>query len=112
MVDSDVEQNMPLIRHLFGDTSTEQLESSPISYLDGFVAPALVVSVDEDPAQAGSHGYIVSKTAERYVTALQEAGHIGEAFHDAGEDHATLVTGFGLPGHLVTERVQDFLDNL
>lgn len=112
MVDSDVEQNMPLIRHLFGDTSTEQLASSPISYLDGFVAPALVVSVDEDPAQAGSHGYIVSKTAERYVTALQEAGHMGEAFHDANEDHASLVTGFGLPGDLVTERVQDFLDNL
>lgn len=78
MVDSDGEQNMPLIRHLFGDTSTEQLASSPISYLNGFVAPALVISVDQDPAREGSHGYIVSKTAERYVT----------------------------------ERVQDFLDNL
>ena len=112
MVDSDVEQNMPLIRHLFGDTSTEQLESSPISYLDGFVAPALVISVDEDPARAGSHGYIVSKAAENYVTALQNAGHTGEAFHDAGEDHSSLVMGFGLPGDLVTERVQTFLDSL
>ena len=37
---------------------------------------------------------------------------MGEAFHDANEDHTSLVTGFGLPGDLVTERVREFLDNL
>lgn len=112
MVDSDVEQNMSLIRHLFGDTSSEQLEASPISYLQGFVAPALIISVDADPALAGSHGYIVSKAAENYVDALQAAGHKGETFHDASEDHSSLVSGFGLPGDKVTARVQSFIDNL
>lgn len=112
MVDSDVEQNMPLIRHLFGNTASEQLEASPISYLQGFVAPALIISVDAAPALAGSHGYIVSKAAENYVDALQAAGHVVATFHDATEDHSSLVSGFGLPGDDVTERVQSFLDNL
>lgn len=112
MVDSDVEQNIPLIRHLFGETESEQREASPIAYLQGWVAPAFLVSVDQDPARAGSHGYIALKTTERYALALQEAGHVSDTFHDAAENHTTLATGFGAPGDAVTAKVGNFLDNL
>ena len=37
-----------------------------------------MVSVDADPEEEGTHGYIVSQAAQRYITALREAGHQAE----------------------------------
>ena len=107
-----VEQNMPLIFHLFGETEEEQWVASPIAYLEGFVAPALMVSVDEDPEEVGSYGYLVFQTALNYATALQEAGHTASTYHDAAEDHTSLAVGFGEDGDGVTEAVGAFLDSL
>ena len=112
MKGSVVEQNMPLIFHLFGETEEEQWVASPIAYLEGFVAPALMVSVDEDPEEVGSYGYLVFQTALNYATALQEAGHTASTYHDAAEDHTSLAVGFGEDGDGVTEAVGAFLDSL
>ena len=95
-----------------GETEEEQLIGSPIHHIDGWVAPALIVSVDEDPAVVGSHGHIVSETAKHYVSALSEKGHVGQAFHDITEDHASLAMGFGMDGDAVTETVEAFLNGL
>ena len=112
MKGSVVENNIPIIQHLFGNTAQQQLTSSPIHYLDGWAAKALIVSVGKDPAVKGSHGYIVSEAAQRYATALRNAGHLAEMFHDAGETHSSLVGGFGEPGDQVTEKIRTFLDGL
>ena len=112
MEGSVVEQNIPIIRHLFGDTEAEQLEGSPINYLDGWAAPAFVVSVDADPEVVGSHGYIVSQAARRYVDALIAAGHHGRTIHDVTETHSTLVGGFGEDGDSTTESIVNFLAEL
>ena len=112
MKGSVVERNIRIIKHLFGQTTAEQQFSSPIHYVEGWAAPALVVSVDADPHQEGSHGYLVSKAAQRYVAALQNAGHQAEAFHDSNETHSSLVLGFGKPGDQVTDRVKRFLKTL
>jgi arylformamidase len=112
MVDSVVENNIPLIEHLFGTTEAEQLEASPISYVDGHVAPAMLVSVGPSPTTPGSHGYIVSQTAARYADALVAAGHTVHTRHDSDKSHASLATGFGADGDPVTEAVGSFLDAL
>jgi len=112
MVGTDVEQNIPLINHLFGETEEEQLTGSPIHHIDGWVAPTLIVSVDEDPAVTGSYGHIVSEAAKNYVSALAEKGHVAQAFHDITESHTTLATGFGMDGDAVTGTVDTFLNGL
>ena len=112
MVGSVVESNIPVIKHLFGSTETEQLQSSPIAFVDGWAARTLLISVDEDVNDETTHGYIVSKAAQRYVTALTEAGHQAETFHDSTETHASLVGGFGAPGDAVTEVVKTFIGSL
>lgn len=112
MVGSTVEQNIPLIEHLFGDTEEAQLVGSPIAYTDGDVPPAMLVSVEPSPEDVGSHGYIVSQAAERYAQALLDAGHVAETFHDSAETHGTLATGFGADDDPVTEAVGAFLDAL
>lgn len=112
MVGSTVAQNMPLIRHLFGTTTDAQLAASPVHYADGWVAPALLVGVDRDPAVVGTHGYIVAKAAERYVGVLKQHGHTAVSFHDVSETHGTLATGFGAEGDAVTGAVGAFLDAL
>ena len=76
------------------------------------MAPALLVSVDEDPEEVGSYGHLVFQTALHYATALQEAGHTASAFHDASENHTSLAVGFGESGDEVTEAVGAFLDSL
>ena len=110
MQGSVVEQNSGIIRHLFGDTEEAQLMGSPIHYTGGWAAPALVVSVDEDPSVEGSYGYLVSRAAEHYVDALTVAGHHAVAFHDRNESHASLVGGFGETGDAVTEAIASFLE--
>ncbi len=112
MEGSEVEENAPLIRHLFGETEEEQRAGSPISYVGGWAAPSLVISVDEDPEEEGTHGYIVARAAARYVEALRAAGHQAETLHDRAEDHSSLVLGFGAPGDQVTEAVGRYLDAL
>ena len=112
MVGSVVDANRGSIRFLFGQSEAEQLQSSPIHFVDGWAAPAFIVSVDQDPEEVGTHGYIVSKAAERYVSALSAAGHHAERFHDANETHSSLVGGFGEEGDLVTDAIGAFLDGL
>lgn len=112
MVGSVVEQNIPLIEHLFGTTEDEQLAGSPIHYLDGFVAPAMLVSVEPSPDEPGSHGWLVEEAAQHYADALLAEGHVSATFHDSSESHATLATGFGASGDAVTEQVAAFLDAL
>ena len=110
MVGSDVAQNIPLITHLFGDTEEEQLGSSPISFTGTWVAPAMLVSVGPNPDQAGTHGYIVNQTAQRYAAALKRAGHDATTVHDPSESHSSLAIGFGEEGDTVTQQVEAFLN--
>jgi len=112
MVGSVVEQNMPLIRHLFGETQEQQLAGSPISYLEDYVAPAMLISVDASPTEVGSHGFIVDQAAQHYAAALGDAGHIAQTFHDESETHASLSLGFGEENDEVTAAIGAFLDAL
>lgn len=112
MVDSEVEQNIPLIEHLFGTTETEQLSASPIAFTDGWVAPAMLVSVGPQITEPGTHGYIVHTTANHYAAALQDAGHQASTFHDETESHDSLAIGFGVEDDAVTQAVGAFLDSL
>lgn len=112
MVGSTVEENIPLIEHLFGDTEEEQLMGSPISHVDEDVAPALIVSVEPDPNTPGTHGYITAVTAQRYVEVLQNSGVTSDSFHDETESHASLAMGFGSSTDAVTNTVGLFIDGL
>ena len=109
MVGSEVEQNIPLIEHLFGTTEEEQMSASPIAFIENRVAPAMMVSVDADPDQPGTHGYIVDQTARHYAAALQAAGHRAQTFHDSSENHESLAMGFGAADDAVTQQVEAFL---
>ena len=42
--------------------------------------------------------------AEHYAQALTEAGHTAATFHDAGETHGSLATGFGADGDAAIAR--------
>ena len=112
MVDSVVEGNISTITHLFGQTKEQQLKDSPISYVDGWATKALIISVDKDPAVPGTHGYIVDKAANHYVSALVDAGHTASNMHDISETHSSLVGGFGEPGDKTTEAVAEFIATL
>lgn len=109
MVGSDVAQNIPLIKHLFGSTEEEQRSASPIAFTDTWVAPAMMVSVGPNPDQPGTHGYIVDRTAQHYAAALQAAGHTATTFHDPNESHRSLAVGFGAADDAVTQHVEAFL---
>ena len=89
-----------------------RLLASPIAYIDGYVAPAMLVSVGDRPDQPGTHGYIVRQTSERYARALREHGHHAVTVHDDDENHTTLATGFGAPDDAVTRHVDAFLATL
>ena len=111
MVGSEVERNIPLIQHLFGSTEEEQMSASPIAFVDNRVAPAMMVSVDAEPDQPGTHGYIVDQTARHYAAALQAAGHRAQTFHDPSESHESLAMGFGAADDAVTQQVEAFLNS-
>ena len=112
MKGSVVERNIRIIHHLFGRNRQEQLNASPIHYVDGWAAPALIVSVDQDPQTKGSHGYIVSSAAKRYVAALKQAGHQATHIHDINETHSSMVNGFGQEGDRITQAIKEFLISL
>ena len=101
--DSDVEQNMPLIRHLFGDTSTEQLASSLFPIWTALLPPGIS---SMKILRAGATGTSVQNRRAVRLPCKRPGTSVG--IPRCGEDHTSLVTGFGLPGDLVTERVQDF----
>ena len=63
----------------------------------------------KDPKKKGSYGYVVSSSANRYVTALQKAGHHATAIHDPNENHSSLVEGFGETSDQITQAVKEFL---
>jgi arylformamidase len=109
MVGSDVERNIPLIKHLFGSTEEAQMSASPIAYTDTGVAPAMLVSVGPNPDRPGTHGYIVDQTATHYAAALQAEGHQAVHFHDPSESHSSLAVGFGEADDAVTQQVEAFL---
>ncbi len=109
MPGSVVEANIPLIEHLFGDTEAEQLEASPIGYVDGFVADALLITAEPSPQEVGSHGYIASSVTERYAAALQLAGQMAVTHHWNDETHSALVLDFGAEGDAPTVAVEAFL---
>ena len=111
MVDSDVEENIPLIEHLFGSTESEQRSASPIAFTDTPTAPALLVSVGPR-SRTGSHGDIVYRTAENYADALFAAGYTVETFHDEDENHDSLAIGFGESGDPSTAAAEAFLAGL
>lgn len=78
----------------------------------GPVQPALLVSVWPAPDQAGTHGFIVRETRERFAAALVDAWHTAWAFHDPAESHDSLAMGFGADGDRATEFTGAFLDGL
>ncbi|HCH63022.1 MAG TPA: hypothetical protein DFR83_09470 [Deltaproteobacteria bacterium] len=111
MVDSDVEENIPLIEHLFGSTESEQRSASPIAFIATPTAPALLVSVGPR-SRTGSHGDIVYRTAENYAEALFTGGYTVETFHDEDETHDSLAIGFGEPNDPSTAAAEAFLAGL
>ena len=112
MPGSVVEANIPLIEHLFGESEQEQLAASPIHYLDGYVAPAMLVSVQPSPSERGTHGYIVAEAAKRYSSALRSRGHTAETLNDIKDTHRSHAIGFGEYRDAVTAAVAAFLDAL
>jgi len=112
MEGSVVEDNIPSIQHLFGSTTEEQLEGSPIHYVDGWAASALVVSTDEDPEVEGTYGFVVAEAASHYADALAAADHSVTTLHDRTETHSSLVMGFGEPEDLTTAAIEALLASL
>lgn len=112
MKGSRLEDNIPLIEHLFGTTEAEQRIGSPSSYApDAKVPPSLLISAGP-PAERGSHGHIASSATRRYTELLQAAGHRASFHHYNHETHASLVLDFGTEGDGPTAAVGDFLNEL
>lgn len=110
---SVVEDNIRLIRHLFGESQEEQAAASPISYADrDYVAPALLISAEPSPDDAGTHGYIVNTAAQHYLAALQAEGHVARHHHFDDETHSSLAVDFGADGDEPTSAVAAFLATL
>ena len=63
MVGSTVEQNIPLIEHLFGDPKKRSWSAT--DRLHGLRRPRDARLSGASPEDVGSHGYIVSQAAER-----------------------------------------------
>ncbi len=109
MEGSVVENNIPLIEHLFGDTEEQQRIGSPSTYVAGTaVPPSLLVSA-EPSAEVGSHGYITAQATQAHAARLQAAGREATWVHYDGETHSSLVMDFGQPGDGPTAAVEDFL---
>jgi len=109
MEGSVVEKNIPLIEHLFGSTEAEQLVASPIRYIAGAVAPAMLVSAEPSPDEVGSHGYLTAMASEHYVSALVDEGQVAITQHWSDETHSSLVLDFGSDGDEPSAAVDAFL---
>ena len=113
MPGSVVEDNIPLILHLFGATKAEQLAASPIHHLDDGAVPALLLSTGPgDETLVGSHGYIVSLASARYRDALEAAGVQAGHHHYPDETHGSLAVDFGAAGDTPTAATGLFLDDV
>ncbi len=110
MVGSDVEGNIPLIEHLFGDTEPEQRLGSPSTYAPDTMVPRTLLVSAEPSQQEGSHGYIVSHATGAYADLLETAGHEVTFVHYDDETHSSLVMDFGEPGDGPTAAVEAFLE--
>lgn len=110
MQGSELEQNVPLIEHLFGKTEAEQLEGSPVSFIEfAAMPPSLLISADPS-AEVGSKGFISYQGTRHYSEALQASGHPMTFSHFDKETHASLVLDFGTAGDVPTQVTADFLD--
>jgi len=112
MEGSVVEQNIPSMRHLFGSDSLQQMEASPINYIEGYVAPALLVTAEQHQDSVGTHGYVANKISVRYRDSLTAKGYEATLYHYNDETHNSLVIDFGTSGDAPTEAVEDFLEIL
>jgi acetyl esterase/lipase len=111
MQGSEIEQNIPLIQHLFGQTSQQQLLGSPSAYASvAPVPPSLLVSV-EPSAEPGSHGYITAACSQRHQELLTSTGHTATWQHFDNETHSSLIMNFGAAGDGPTAAMETFLEN-
>jgi acetyl esterase/lipase len=112
MQGSEIEDNIPLIEGLFGETEAEQLAGSPSSYVaDAAVPPSLLVSADPS-AEPTSKGYIARTTTEQHAQLLESHGHQVTAVHYDDETHSSLVMDFGTGGDEPTAAVDELLTEL
>lgn len=109
MQGSVVERNVPLIRHLFGQTVEAQRTASPAHHTDGYVAPALLISAEADIDQPGTHGHVAGTATRLYAEKLTATGHTGIALHLGSRSHDQLAAQFGAPGDPAAAAVEVFL---
>jgi len=101
---------IPMMKNFFGFTSRDQMEASPIHYVDepGSV-PFLIISAGQKEGAA----QLVSKAvSERFHQRLQEGGHSSAHVHFSGHTHSALVMGFGKDSDAVAPAVLKFLNKL
>jgi hypothetical protein len=127
---SELQDNIPRLKWLFGWNEADQLAASPSNYVasSGYVTPSVILSTkpvihpfppEEDPDDPGCTaladtvdvmaGYIAQETAERYAEVLKRAGFEEDQDHYPYKDHSSLVTDFGWKNDHPTKRVEDFL---
>jgi acetyl esterase/lipase len=112
MQGSELEENILLIEHLFGQTEAEQLVGSPASYVeDAAVPPSLLVSADPS-AEVGTKGYISKLATEQHGELLVACGHQATWVHYDDETHSSLVLDFGTAGDEPTEEVGSLFEDL
>jgi arylformamidase len=109
MQGSQLEDNIPLIEHLFGSSEEEQWLGSPSSYAAAADMPRSLVVSAEPSAEEGAHGHITSLTGSAYVDLLEAAGHEATWRHFDDESHESLVMDFGVEGDEPTALVESFL---
>jgi arylformamidase len=110
MPGSEIEDNIPLIEHLFGASEEQQRIGSPSSYIGQASMPRSLVVSAEPSSVPGSHGAITSATSSRYAALLSDAGHEASWRHFDEENHESLVQDFGADGDAPTAVVEAFLD--
>jgi arylformamidase len=110
MVGSEVEQNIPLIEHLFGASEEEQRVGSPSSYVATAAIPRSLVVSAEPSKEEGGHGWITSLTGSAWAELLAINGHEAQWQHFDDESHSSLVLDFGLEGDGPTALVESFLE--
>jgi acetyl esterase/lipase len=112
MQGSELEENIPLIEFLFGETVAEQLVGSPANYAaDAAVPPTLLISADPS-AEETSKGYIALTTTQAYGELLVAADHQASWAHFDDETHSSLVLDFGTGDDGPTDEVAAFLAEL
>ncbi len=110
MQGSVVEDNIPLIEYLFGDTEEAQREGSPSAYVaSAAVPPSLILSAEPSLEEVGSHGHVAGLASQRHADLLLSHGREATWIHYDEESHSSLVLDFGGGDDGPTEAVADFL---